>query len=201
MKAGRASRTAEMVCLGRALAHGVTEVAQYSDPTAEVLLPPEAKRRLSSLRQGDTGGPMLRAERFIRVRQADAMVARTVEIDTAIRSAKNPQLVILGAGLDGRAFRMGELSDTVVFEVDHPDSQRDKRERASTLTSQAKELRFVPVNFEKDDLEESLAKAGHDPKLPTTWVWEGVVMYLHPADVEATLRINHLRIATADRLP
>ena len=57
------------------------------------------------------------------------MTVRSLAIDDAIAAAKNPQLVIQGAGLDGRAFRMPELRDKVVFEVDHPDSQRDKRAR------------------------------------------------------------------------
>jgi Leucine carboxyl methyltransferase len=54
-----------------------------------------------------------------------------VAIDDAIRTAASPQVVILGAGLDGRAWRVSELADAIVFEVDHPDSQRMKRERAA----------------------------------------------------------------------
>jgi O-methyltransferase involved in polyketide biosynthesis len=38
------------------------------------------------------------------------MVARTVAIDGAIRTAVSSQVVILGAGLDGRAWRMPELA-------------------------------------------------------------------------------------------
>ncbi len=38
-----------------------------------------------------------------------------------------PQVVILGAGLDTRAWRMPGLDGVTVFEVDHPDTQRRKR--------------------------------------------------------------------------
>jgi hypothetical protein len=38
------------------------------------------------------------------------MVARTLEIDNAVRRAQTPQVVILGAGLGGRAWRMAELA-------------------------------------------------------------------------------------------
>jgi methyltransferase (TIGR00027 family) len=117
------------------------------------------------------------------------MVARTVEIDEAVRHAAAPQLVILGAGLDGRAWRMPELGDAVVFEVDHPDSQRMKRERVTGMMPSAKEVRFVPVDFTRDSLSDALAAAGHDATLPTTWIWEGVVMYLTPAEVEKTLSV------------
>ena len=37
---------------------------------------------------------------------AEVMVPRTIAIDEAVRARLAPQLVILGAGLDGRAWRM-----------------------------------------------------------------------------------------------
>ena len=45
-----------------------------------------------------------------------------------------------------------------------------------------------------------LEPAGHDPGQPTTWIWEGVVMYLEPAAVEATLSIVARRSAPKSRL-
>jgi methyltransferase (TIGR00027 family) len=123
------------------------------------------------------------------------MVARTVAIDDAIRAAAHPQVVLLGAGLDGRAWRMDELRDAVVYEVDHPDSQRAKRARLGGLTQRAREVRFVAVDFERDDLDAALAAAGHDATRPTIWVWEGVVMYLTVPDIHATLAIIARRSA------
>ena len=128
------------------------------------------------------------------------MVARTVVIDDTVRETKAPQLVILGAGLDGRAWRMAELRDAIVYEVDHPDSQRVKRARAAPLQLLARELRFVPVDFTRDRLADALAAAGHDPALPTTWIWEGVVMYLERADIAATLGVIGERSAPGSRL-
>ena len=95
---------------------------------------------------------------------------------------------------------MDELRDVVVFEVDHPDSQRAKRERIAALTQFAKEVRYVPVDFERDSLDQALADAGDDPARPTTWIWEGVVMYLTPADVEATLAVVAARSAPGSRI-
>ncbi len=108
--------------------------------------------------------------------------------------------MILGAGLDGRAWRMEELADVTVFEVDHPDTQHEKRERAAALSPTAREIRFAAVDFTADDLDAKLESAGHDRALPTTWVWEGVVMYLTVADIEATLRVIDYRSAPASRL-
>lgn len=106
----------------------------------------------------------------------------------------------LGAGLDGRAWRMPELRDVSVFEVDHPDSQRDKRARVANLSPMSCDIRFVPVDFEHDALAAALAAAGHDETRPTTWVWEGVIMYLTQADIEATLSVLQRRSASGSRL-
>lgn len=201
MKQGRSSKTAEYVCIGRALAQGRLAVGRFDDPTALALLPYEAQLQVEKLRAGSPPRSLReRAARQYYQTQAMMMAARTVAIDDAIRSAGSPQLVILGAGLDGRAWRMAELRDVSVFEVDHPDSQREKRERAAQLAPVSTDIRFVPVDFEHDALDAALAAAGHDPTRPTTWVWEGVVMYLSLSDIEATLATTTRRSAPGSRL-
>ncbi len=137
--------------------------------------------------------------RLLRANEA-IMVPRTVRIDDAIREAGAARLVNLGAGLDGRAWRMPELADTVVFEVDHPASQAAKRDRAAVLETRAREVRFVPVDFTRDDLDARLATAGHDAAVATTWVWEGVVPYLTRAEITATLSILRARSAARSHL-
>lgn len=206
MKPGRASQTALIVCMLRAAAHGRTEAARFSDPTALALLPERARAKVERFRAGARPrGPREAIEREVFGRRADMMVARTVAIDDAIRAAPalgrpGAQLVLLGAGLDGRAYRMAELADVVVYEVDHPDSQRAKRARAVALPRVAGEVRFVPVDFTRDDLEASLAAAGHDPARPTIWIWEGVVMYLTRAEIVRTLAVIERRSAPLSRL-
>ena len=191
-----------MVCMGRAIAHGRTAAPKFSDPTALTLLPPEARAEVERFR----AAPAPRGLRA-RVRHGylqgleSMMVGRTVAIDEAIR-ARTPvtQVVILGAGLDGRAWRLPELSGAVVFEVDHPDTQQEKRARSGSLPSAAREIRFVPVDFTRDSLDVALTHAGHDVTAPTTWVWEGVIPYLTQAEVEATLDVVGRRSATGSRL-
>ena len=201
MKPGTESQTAVMVAAARAAAHGRTAVAAFSDPTALALLPEDVRQRVEQLRAGvPPNGFVEGAQRRFLEGRVKMMVPRTVAIDAAIRDAASPQLVILGAGLDGRAWRMPELAGTDVFEVDHPDSQRRKRERAASLKTTARDLRFVPVDFTRDRLEDALAAAGHDPARPTTWLWEGVVMYLERADIEATLRVVQARSAPGSDL-
>jgi len=186
--------------MGRALADRDPSLA-FSDPTAFALLPDDAQKRVQWVLSGVAPkGLRETIERGYLVRQAKIMVARTVAIDDAVRDAAHRQVVILGAGLDGRAWRMPELADAVVFEVDHPDSQREKRARVGELRQTAREVRFVAVDFTRDDLATALANAGHDPEQPTTWIWEGVVMYLTLADIEATLAVVARRSARESRL-
>jgi methyltransferase (TIGR00027 family) len=115
---------------------------------------------------------------------------RTALIDAAVESgvrAGARQLVVLGAGLDSRAHRLDALADVVVFEVDHPSTQAFKRRKAQKLAQKARELRYAGCDFTSVTLEQALSSQGFDADAPTTWVWEGVTMYLQPAAVDATL--------------
>jgi methyltransferase (TIGR00027 family) len=196
MKTGRPSLTAELVCMGRAVAHLAPPVPGFADPTAFQLLPAPARARV--VRATGPRKPLglrARIDRGYLTRQSQMNALRTLAIDATLRAAAAPQVVILGAGLDGRAWRMPELSRAVVFEVDHPDSQREKRARTRELALVAREVRFLAVDFTRDSLAAALAEAGHDPTQPTTWIWEGVVMYLERADIRATLRVIDQRSA------
>jgi methyltransferase (TIGR00027 family) len=132
------------------------------------------------------------------------MSYRTRVIDDAVREALGggiEQLVILGAGLDARAWRMGEdIGNTVVFEVDHPDTQQYKRERIGERAPHAKEVRFVSVDFNKDSVAERLAESGFDVARPAAVIWEGVVMYLPSEAVDATLATLRRLLAPDSRV-
>jgi methyltransferase (TIGR00027 family) len=124
----------------------------------------------------------------------DMLTLRTLAIDeflvAALSGAQSEgidQLVILGAGLDARAFRLAELGSVDVLEVDHPATQGYKRTRCSGLTPRARSLRFVAVDFEEDCLKEKLISGGFDAARRTMWIWEGVIMYLSDAALRATL--------------
>jgi methyltransferase (TIGR00027 family) len=197
MKEGRASQTASLVALLRALADiGVTSVPEFRDPTARHLL----DRPWSSLfhlleRSLRRASPRARAAL---APGADVLALRTVLIDSDLREALARgvrQVVILGAGLDGRAYRIPELAEATVFEVDHPATQAFKRARLGSLTPTTKSLNFIQVNFEKDSLDVVLEQGGHRADEPTFFIWEGVVMYLTDAAVRSTLRVVAARSA------
>ena len=190
MKAGRPSRTAHFVALGRAIADaGASHVANFSDPTAQVFLDEKGRRSLAR-----TANAVRAPKSSIRLEMArpmaDVMALRTAAIDTAVRTAiarGATQLIILGAGYDGRAWRMPELAGVRVFEVDHPATQASKRARLSELPPAHGVVSFVLIDFERESLDAVLERAGHDRSAPTCWIWEGVVMYLTRDAMRATL--------------
>lgn len=201
VKDGHGSKTAELVCAGRALAHEHVLPGRFRDPTAEVLLDEATRSEVRSVRRGERpGGLKARLWQGYLHTQAVMMAVRTVWLDDRIAAAHHPQLVILGAGLDGRAWRMEALRDVSVFEADFPSSQQVKRERSASLRPVSCDIRFVPVDFARDALDDALASAGHDDTRPTTWLWEGVVMYLSRSDIEATLMTVRRRSAPGSRL-
>jgi len=190
VKAERPSRTAHFVAHGRALADaGLSHVPDFHDPTARVFLSKKGKRSLAKTERAAREGTRGIGVEMARV-MADMMALRTAAIDTAVRdaiAAGATQLVILGAGYDGRAWRMPELSRVKVFEVDHPATQGEKRTHLAELPPATGKVSFVPIDFKQESLDAVLERAGHDRSSPTCWIWEGVVMYLTRDVVRATL--------------
>lgn len=203
MKAEQPSRTAHFVAVGRAIADaGLSHVPDFHDPTARAFLDEKRKRGVAKIERAAR-----EAKRSIRLEMArgmsDLMALRTTAIDTAVRDAiadGAKQVVILGAGYDGRAWRMKELAGVKVFEVDHPATQGSKRARLSELPPAIGLVTFVPIDFERDSLDAVLERAGHDRALPTCWIWEGVVMYLTHDAMRATLASVAARSARGSTL-
>lgn len=192
MRPGEPSRTAQWVAFARGL--GAYETPSiHTDPVARRLLGPPwstllgvAARapRLTKLAVG--AGDVLSGGR------TRFMSYRTRVLDDVVREAAAAgirQLVVLGAGLDARAWRLGEaVAGMTVFEVDHPDTQAFKRGRLAGLAPHAADVRFVGVDFERDALDVALVAAGFQRAEPAVVLWEGVVMYLPAAAIDATLR-------------
>src|SRR3954468_10536292 len=157
-----ASRTAVIVCQGRAVAHERFAKGRFADPTAMPLLRPDEQEQVRQVRAGSPPKDMGARLTYEMIKTgATLIVPRTVAIDEAIIAHAAPQVVILGAGLDGRAWRLPALAAVPTFEVDHPASQQDKRDRATAL-GEDRAPRYVPVDFGRDRLSEALDAAGHD---------------------------------------
>jgi methyltransferase (TIGR00027 family) len=109
-------------------------------------------------------------------------------------------VVILGAGMDTRPYRLARRSDVPVYEVDLPVNVERKMSAVRRVLGEAPpSVRLVPVDFERDDLAAELSKAGHRGDDRTFFVLEGVTQYLTAEAVRATFEYLD-RAAPSSRL-
>jgi methyltransferase (TIGR00027 family) len=122
-------------------------------------------------------------------RMHDYLAARTAFFDRIVTGALDEgmrQIVIGGAGYDGRALRYAK-PEVRWFEVDHPATQADKRERLDRLGLDIAHVRYVAADFAADPVADLLLAAGLDANAPSLFLLEGVAAYLEPAVVDAVL--------------
>ena len=105
-------------------------------------------------------------------------VIRTRFFDDYLIAAGCPQVVLLAAGLDTRAFRLAWPEGTRLFEIDLPEVIEFKN---SVLDSRAAVPRCDRVAVAADLREDwagSLTAAGFDDRVPAAWLAEGIMLYL-----------------------
>lgn len=147
----------------------------FDDPWAAELAGPEGLAWIEA-RAPDNVLPLV-----MRTRYFDDWLQGTVG------SAALQQVVILGAGLDTRAFRSPWPTGARVFELDRPTILEHKEEvlaRAGAIPRC--ERRVVPADL-ADDWPAALSRAGLDTGLPATWLLEGILFYLPGAVIVHTL--------------
>ena len=124
---------------------------------------------------------------------APTPLARAAFCEDALKASAQTgteQYVILGAGLDTFAFREQEfIKRYEVFELDHPLTQKDKKERIKRAGwILPDKLHFVPIDFTKDNIGDKLIDAGFKPEKKTFFSWLGVCMYLEQSAIEKVLQ-------------
>ena len=124
----------------------------------------------------------IHTENILRVRYAEDCLNEAIKAGLV-------QYVILGAGFDTFSLRGRELADQVqVFEVDHPATQRIKRERVRRVAGHIPpNLAFVPVDFETERLDEVLRGSRFDAGQPAFFSWLGTTYYLTQDAIRETL--------------
>ncbi len=201
MRGDSPSLTASVVSFARGVVSRSEQSPCY-DPIAVDLVPAPFRWVLKAM----NGGPRPLLERLVRAAffgLISHIELRTALIDEALRAAISEgaqQLVLLGAGLDARAWRLPELSALDVYEVDHPSTQAFKRRRIAGRAPLARSVHFAPVDFTRSSLEEGLAATPFKPALRTFWIWEGVTPYLAPQAIDATLQAVARLSAPGSRL-
>jgi methyltransferase (TIGR00027 family) len=180
MQDGQVSVTAQRVAAQR-LTFGRVP-APYGDPAADNTLARDVAAAVST-----EPGPL-----------SDYLRARTRFFDQVVTGALSRgcgQVVIGAAGYDGRALRYAKPG-VRWFEVDHPATQRDKRERLRHLGIDTGHIAFVAADFAVDPVPDLLVAAGLAPDQPALFLLEGVAVYLDLPVLRALL--GGLRQVAAD---
>jgi methyltransferase (TIGR00027 family) len=183
MKKKQASITAQGIAFVRMVESSKPEGERICyDPLARRLISP-AFYWLGKLfiNYAERKGPGVQAFLAIRCRYMDDYLQKCL-------TAGIEQLVILGAGLDSRAYRIKGLQGRVkVFEVDHPATQVVKLAKLKKILGELPaHVTYVPIDFDVETLEK-LSNCGYQRQKKTLFIWEGVVYYLMAEAVDQTL--------------
>ncbi|MBP1819617.1 class I SAM-dependent methyltransferase [Mycobacterium sp. OAE908] len=172
--------TATGVAASRALASKQPNPL-INDPYADALVKAVGLEHLNKLADGELeyGDDPL----FNRQQICEQIAVRTRFFDDFFIGAVSAgirQAVILASGLDTRAYRLPWPREAVVFEVDQPQVIEFKTRVLEGLGAQpAATRRTVSVDL-RDDWPAALRDSGFDPRLPTAWIAEGLLIYLPP---------------------
>jgi methyltransferase (TIGR00027 family) len=181
MRPNEPSRTALIPARQRAAHQVLDHGSILNDPFALKILREDEKDVL----QFANAQPLASVGRlFTAARSRIAEDAVSEAVERGIR-----QIVILGAGLDTFALRSAHGARQIrIYEVDHPATQAWKRQRlAEAQLPLPPWLTLVPVDFEREDLAQTLVGAGFQQNSPAFFTWLGVVPYLTQDAIGSTL--------------
>jgi len=143
------------------------EKARVKDPYAELLMKDDGWKNFKPL-----------------FRLRNAIVNRTIFHDNNVMMGARDfgirQTIIIGAGLDTRAFRLfQDYPDMHVIEVDHPKLFDYKESRLKDTKPSCKRS-ILPLTYDEVANWDVHAqkKVGYDPSKPTIFILEGVTMYI-----------------------
>lgn len=173
------------------------ENALFRDPLAQAFATAGGLGPSSPPLSGDE------AARRRRLGVAFSIVIRTRFLDDLLVQACASgirQVVLLGAGMDSRAFRINWPKGTRLFEVD---TAAPLDFKASVLRQERAFARCERITVAvdlRDDWPGALAAAGHDPAVPTVWIAEGLLIYLPEDAVELLLARISAQSAAGSRM-
>ena len=125
------------------------------------------------------------------------------------REAHRTQLVIIGAGLDARAFRLAPLlvqTESMVFEVDFPGMLAEKRrlfELSGFDYGSLEHVQHIGSDLTRGGALKSAltsSKCKFDPNLRTIWLLEGLTGYLDKAELTVVLETLQSLSAPSSRI-
>ncbi|MEW6496491.1 MAG: SAM-dependent methyltransferase [Cyanobacteriota bacterium] len=154
----------------------------FEDPFAAQLAASEIPTLLERWKKQDGDDAQLKAirTRFVAVRTRffdDFLMSVVSEV---------PQVVLLGAGMDTRAFRLPWPVGTQLYEVDRPEVIQSKDSILKDTPAQCH--RFAIAADLRQPWYKLLVNQGYRADIPSIWLMEGLLMYLNQSQVKDLLK-------------
>jgi methyltransferase (TIGR00027 family) len=160
------------------------------DDLAELFLPAPLRWLVGATRWAPARRLMIRGSEFTGPGLWANLACRKRFIDDKLNEVLDDidAVVILGAGLDTRAYRLTRRVRIPVFEADLPvNIARKANTVRRVLGAPPLSVRLVALDFERDDLLTSLAEHGYRTDYRAFFICEGVTQYLTEDGVRRTL--------------
>jgi len=149
---------------------------------------PRVEDRYAEALAGPHGAFLARRFSAILPELRDMVVARTLDADAFVRArleAGVRQLVLVGAGLDARPFRLDGAADVDVFELDLPHMLEEREHRLASLAVPVRRRHGVRFDLRHTSIAQALATSSDfQPNVPAVYVLEGISMYQSPKEIE-----------------
>ncbi|KAI3521995.1 hypothetical protein L1887_11472 [Cichorium endivia] len=147
----------------------------------------------------------IKKDRMNNAREVSGVIlaVRTLWFDSKLEAAVESvgggaQVVLLGAGMDTRAYRLDCLKESEVFEIDFPEVLQMKDTLLQTaidsintpnrLTLTAKSLTRIAADIRDEDWFKKLQASGFIPEKNTVWILEGIIYYLPHSQAMGVLK-------------
>ena len=115
--------------------------------------------------------------------------------DFLLSSAKSiRQIIILGAGMDTRAFRLPWHPDTKLYELDRPDVMQLKTSLFDSTPANCNR-QVISIDL-RDSWSKQLIERGFETTRPSIWLLEGLLYYL--SESEGRTLLNEITNLSAD---
>ena len=163
----------------------------FEDPYSEKLLPPfykfylklmrNPKKLDSIMKKSEKSSPGIMGWFLCRDRYVDDILTECLkkkEVETVVN---------LGAGMDCRGYYIPGIERMRYFEVDHPDVIKKKIKQIKKIVGGFPDnVVYVPIDFQKQNLDVELKKAGYNLNSRTLFIWEAVSQYISKKANEST---------------
>jgi len=165
----------------------------FEDPYSEKLLPPvykfliwfmrNPKKRDSLMKKREKSIPGALGWFFCRDRYVNDILKK------CLKRKEVQTIVNLGAGMDCRAYYIPGIEKIRYFEVDHPKIIKTKMKKMRKILGELPDhVAYVPIDFQKQCLDDALKNAGYSLTSKTLFIWEAVTQYISKESNDSTFK-------------